>query len=209
MRCVPVHAGFVQFSVLQQVLFQTSLPIQQWAGHLLSLSQSAAKPVSCTEWRPCGPSTGFMYGNAAVAAQAARLLESFWHHAKPSSMKGPADALFVPVHPVDWLSSLNDSLPAIKAAFKASTPNSAALAAAGISNEVNMVLGALLPHPDVAVQCKAVEVMCAVVDTFPFTGLSFLPMLLFQLQRSGSGTFVGLHCSMAYHISCILYATPI
>ncbi len=114
----------------------------------------------------------------------------------PLSRISPESELFTVLLPggdtIRWLQSLQagfrQAASGRSSASRAALPHVAALslddAQPSLCEPLVLALPALLSHPEPAVQIEAACTLCQAVKAVPLLGISFLPLIVYHVQRS-------------------------
>ena len=174
-------------------------PLKAWARRVLNALTSAPSPAA--DPQPAGallpkPATKVaLRGTACLAQQASDLLTSMWQYAQvaaqpkeglgapnnpshPGLQHGPSQAPFI------WLGRFRKALKKAPGAPLDDETRQGRPLSCQQDEVMQMILTALLDHPQPGVQAAAAAACAAAVQTFPITGISLLPLLIYKLQRS-------------------------
>ncbi|CAL8472221.1 g11763 [Coccomyxa elongata] len=177
-----MKTGLLLSQTIHTMVFEAPPAKRGWAAHLLAQLEKTAtyqqQPMILPAVHKSFERPDLSWGICALHHVCCSLLSHFF------SAGGGAT--------IRWLQSLQagfrQAASARSSASRAALPHLAALslddAQPTLCEPLVLALPALLSHPEPAVQIEAARTLCQAVRAVPLLGISFLPLIVYHVQRS-------------------------
>ena len=208
-----VAAGLLSLPLISTLALHPSQALKAWAGNVHKALSLALSPQPS---KADGPAlvlllpSAQLHGLPCLMQQATMLLNNMWQLGQPTDQNAPKDRapsslvnMGADKSPLVWLGRIQKALQTLR--DKQSDQAQDRVLSSHQDEVMRMILTALLDHPQPEVQAAAAEACAEAVMTFPVTGISLLPLLLYKLRRSVAVAQQGESCMLLLHLPLSLF----